>query len=148
MRALSMLCSELVVRSKRSSIILACLAACCASGLRLNAQILTRGDLQNETAEYEAASRRAEPPHMPAVEAGRIWLHLGVLYQHAGRYSQSEITYEHAMRLLTICSPVGSQQKLCAKFQLNFNRKSLDRLKCMVRLSLCADGNWVGNESA
>jgi tetratricopeptide (TPR) repeat protein len=106
MRALSMLCSELVVLSKRSSIILACLAACCASGLRLNAQILTRGDLQKETAEYEAASRSAEPPHMPAVEAGRIWLHLGILYQHAGRYGQSEIAYEHAMRLLTI-APVS-----------------------------------------
>lgn len=106
MRSLSMLCSELVVLSKRSSLILACLAACCASGLRLNAQILTRGDLQKETAEYEAASRSAEPPHMPAIEAGRIWLHLGILYQHAGRYGQSEITYEHAMRLLTI-APVS-----------------------------------------
>jgi tetratricopeptide (TPR) repeat protein len=74
--------------------------------LRLNAQILTRGDLQKETAEYEAASRSAEPPHMPAVEAGRIWLHLGILYQHSGRYGQSEITYEHAMTLLTI-APVS-----------------------------------------
>ena len=106
MRALSMLCSELVVRSTRSSIILACLAACCASGLQLNAQILTKGDLQRETAEYEAYSRSAEPPHMPAVEAGRIWLHLGILYQHAGKYGLSEITYEHAMRLLTI-APVS-----------------------------------------
>jgi tetratricopeptide (TPR) repeat protein len=106
MRALSILCSEFVVLSKRSSIILACLAACCASGLRLNAQILTRGDLQKEMAEYEAASRSAEPLHMPAVEAGRIWLHLGILYQDAGRYGQSEIAYEHAMRLLTI-APVS-----------------------------------------
>jgi tetratricopeptide (TPR) repeat protein len=106
MRAFSMLCSELVVLSKRSFIILACLAACCASGLQLNAQILTKGDLQRETAEYEAYSRSAEPPHMPAVEAGRIWLHLGILYQHAGKYGQSEITYEHAMRLLTI-APVS-----------------------------------------
>jgi tetratricopeptide (TPR) repeat protein len=106
MRALSMLCSELVVLSKRSPILLACLAACCASGMRLNAQILTREDLQKETAEYEAASRNAEPPHMPAVDAGRIWLRLGILYQHSGRYGQSEITYEHAMRLLTI-APVS-----------------------------------------
>jgi len=106
MRALSMLCSELVVLSKRSFIILACLAACCASGLRLNAQILTREALQKETAEYEAASRNAEPSHMPAVEAGRIWLHLAVLYQHSGKYGQSEIDYEHAMRLLTI-APVS-----------------------------------------
>jgi hypothetical protein len=64
MRALSMLCSEFVVLLKRSSIILASLAAFCASGLRLNAQILTRGDLQKETAEYEAASRSAELPHI------------------------------------------------------------------------------------
>jgi hypothetical protein len=76
MRALSMLCSEFAVLSRRSSVILTCLAACCASGLRLNAQILTQADLQNETAEYEVASRSAEPPHMSAVEAGRIWLHL------------------------------------------------------------------------
>src|ERR1700730_4635556 len=37
--------------------------------------------------------------------------------------------------LSPICSPVGSQQILCAQFQLNVNRKSLDRLKCIVRLS-------------
>lgn len=106
MRAFSLLSSELVALSKSSSIILTCLAACCASGLLLNAQILTRGDLQKETAEYEIASRSAEPPQMPAVEAGRIWSHLAVLYQDAGRYGQSEIAYEHAMRLLTV-APVS-----------------------------------------
>ena len=106
MRAFSMLCSDFVVLSKRSSIVLTYLAACCASGLRLDAQILTQGDLQRETAEYEVASRSAEPAHMPAVEAGRIWLHLGVLYQDAGRYGQSEIAYEHAIRLFTL-APVS-----------------------------------------
>ena len=106
MRAFSMLCSKFVILSRSSSIILTCLAACCASGLRLNAQILTQEDLQNETAEYEVASRSAEPPHMPPVVAGRIWLHLGVLYQDAGRFGQAETAYEHAMRLLTI-APVS-----------------------------------------
>jgi tetratricopeptide (TPR) repeat protein len=102
MKAFSMLSSGFVVRSKRSYLLLVCLAACCASGLRLKAQILTRGDLQRETAAYEAASRSAEPPQMPTVEAGRIWLRLGILYQDAGRYGQSEMAYEHAMRLLAI----------------------------------------------
>jgi tetratricopeptide (TPR) repeat protein len=106
MRTLSMLCSELVALLKRSSIILACLAACCPNDLRLNAQILTWGDLQRETAEYEAASHGADPSHMSALEAGRIWLHLGILYQDAGRYGQSEMAYKHAMRLLTI-APVS-----------------------------------------
>ncbi|WP_353072396.1 tetratricopeptide repeat protein [Tunturiibacter gelidiferens] len=101
MKAFSMLSSGFVVRSKRSYLLLVCLAACCANGLRLKAQILTREDLQRETAAYEAASRSAEPPQMPAVEAGRIWLRLGILYQDAGRYGPSETAYEHAMRLLT-----------------------------------------------
>src|SRR5260370_19527567 len=34
-----------------------------------------------------------------------------------------------------ICSPVGSQQILCAQFPLNVNRKAFDRIKRMVRLS-------------
>jgi len=66
MKAFSMLSSGFVVRSKRSYLLLVCLAACCASGLRLKAQILTREDLQSETATYEVASRSAEPPQMPA----------------------------------------------------------------------------------
>jgi tetratricopeptide (TPR) repeat protein len=107
MKAFSMLSSGFVVRSKRSYLLLVCLAACCASGLRLKAQILTRGDLQRETAAYEAASRSAEPPQMPTVEAGRIWLRLGILYQDAGRYGQSEMAYEHAMRLLTVVPVSG-----------------------------------------
>jgi hypothetical protein len=102
MKAFSMLSSGFVSRSKRSYLFLVCLAACCASGLRLDAQILTREDLQRETSAYEAASGSVKPPQMPAVEAGRIWLRLGVLYQDAGRFGQSKMAYEHAMRLLTV----------------------------------------------
>jgi tetratricopeptide (TPR) repeat protein len=88
------------------SIMIACLAACCAGGLRLNAQILTKEDLQKETMAYEAASRDAERSNMPAVQAGRIWSHLGTLYQDVGKYSQSQMAYEHALRLLTV-TPVS-----------------------------------------
>jgi tetratricopeptide (TPR) repeat protein len=102
MKAFSMLSNGFAVRSKRSYLLVVCLAACYAGGLRLKAQILTREDLQRETAAYEEASRSSEPPQMPAVEAGRIWLRLGILYQDAGRFGQSEMAYEHAMRLLTV----------------------------------------------
>jgi tetratricopeptide (TPR) repeat protein len=107
MKAISMLSSGFVVRSKRSYLLLVCLAAYCASDLRLKAQILTREDLQRETVVYEAASRNAEPPQMSAVEAGQIWLRLGVLYQDAGSYGPSEMAYEHATRLLTMVPGSG-----------------------------------------
>jgi tetratricopeptide (TPR) repeat protein len=74
----------------------------CAGGLSLNAQILTKEDLQKEIAVYEATSRDAEPPNMPSVQAGRVWSHLAVLYQDVGKYGESQIAYDHAMRLLTM----------------------------------------------
>lgn len=79
---------------------------CCAGGLSLNAQILTKEDLQKETAVYEASSHDAEPPNMPPLQAGRIWSHLATLYQDAGKYGESQIAYEHAMRLLSM-APVS-----------------------------------------
>ena len=39
---------------------------------------------------------------MAALQAGRIWFHLGTLYQDAGKYGQSELAFERAMRFLTI----------------------------------------------
>jgi tetratricopeptide (TPR) repeat protein len=102
MRALSILFNGFGMRSKRSYLLLVCLVACYANCLHLKAQILTREDLERETAAYEEASRSAESPQMPAVESGRIWLRLGILYQDAGRFGQSEMAYEHAMRLLTL----------------------------------------------
>lgn len=104
--------SKLSVRLDRAFLLIACFVGCCASDLQLNAQIMTQGDLQKEITVYESSSRSAEPPKMPAVQAARIWLRLGILYQDAGRYSQSEIAYEHAMRLLTI-DPI-SQPDLAA----------------------------------
>lgn len=74
----------------------------CAGGLSLNAQILTKDDLQKEIAVYEATSRDAEPPNMSSVQAGRIWSRLAILYQDVGKYSDSQIAYDHAMRLLTM----------------------------------------------
>lgn len=97
-------------RLQRMSMIIACLAACCISSLPLNAQILTREDLQKETMAYEAASRDLERSNMPSLQAGRIWSHLGTLYQDAGKYDQSQAAYEHAMRLLTM--PPVSQPDL------------------------------------
>jgi tetratricopeptide (TPR) repeat protein len=59
---------------------------------------------------YEAASRDAEGSNMPSIQAGRIWSHLGTLYQDAGKYDQSQTAYEHATRSLTI--PPVSQPDL------------------------------------
>jgi tetratricopeptide (TPR) repeat protein len=96
----------LSVRLQCARIIFVYLAACYAGGLSLNAQILTKEELQKETAVYEASSHDAEPPKVPSVQAGRIWSHLATLYQDAGRYGESQIAYEHAMRLLTM-APVS-----------------------------------------
>ena len=78
----------------------------CGSGLYLNAQILTKEDLQKETTVYEAASLQAETSNMSALQAGQLWSRLGTLYQDAGKYGQSERAFEHAMRFLTI-APVS-----------------------------------------
>ena len=66
-----------------------------------HAQILNRSDLEREIAQYEAASANANTVKMTALVAGRIWSHLGALYQDEGRFGQSEQAFEHAMRLLT-----------------------------------------------
>jgi tetratricopeptide (TPR) repeat protein len=73
----------------------------CANTLSLNAQIVTKNDLQKEIATYEAATRQTEASNTAALESGRIWSHLGTLYQDAGRYGQSEMAFERAMRLLS-----------------------------------------------
>jgi tetratricopeptide (TPR) repeat protein len=65
-----------------------------------NAQILTRQYLEKEIQTYQALSTRAEPPSMEPVSAGRVWSHLGSLYEDAGMYAQSEMAYLHAIRLL------------------------------------------------
>jgi len=78
----------------------------CAATLPLNAQILTKDDLQKEIATYEAAARQTEASNLAALQAGRVWSHLGTLYQDAGRYEQSQLAFERAMRLLTI-APVS-----------------------------------------
>jgi tetratricopeptide (TPR) repeat protein len=66
---------------------------------RLNSQLLTEKDVQREIA---SSSLQAKSPDMPGLQAGRIWSHLGMLYQDAGMYRESEQALEHAMRLLTL----------------------------------------------
>jgi tetratricopeptide (TPR) repeat protein len=73
---------------------------------QLKAQLLTKEDVQKEIATYQAASLQAKIPDMPGLQAGRIWSHLGTLYQDVGMYRQSEQALEHAMRLLTL-APVS-----------------------------------------
>ena len=77
-----------------------------ATGWQLNGQLMTKEDLQQEITTYQAASLQAKPPVMPELQAGRIWLHLGTLYQDAGMYGQSEQAFEHAMRILA-AAPVS-----------------------------------------
>jgi tetratricopeptide (TPR) repeat protein len=79
----------------------------CSDTLSLNAQIVTKNDLQKEIATYEAAARQTQTSNTAALQSGRIWSHLGTLYQDAGRYGQSEMAFERAMRLLSI-APVSN----------------------------------------
>jgi tetratricopeptide (TPR) repeat protein len=91
------------IRLKFQLIVAALLLGTCRL---LNAQLLTKEDLRKEIATYEASSLQAKTPDMTGLQAGRIWLHLGTLYQDAGMYHRSEQALEHAMRLLTL-APVS-----------------------------------------
>jgi tetratricopeptide (TPR) repeat protein len=71
-----------------------------ACNLGAHAQGPGKEDLQKQIHKYEAISAQADPPAMAPVPAGRIWEHLGQLYEDAGMYPQSETTYTHAIRLL------------------------------------------------
>jgi hypothetical protein len=75
------------IRSKFQLIVAALLLGTCRL---LNAQLLTKEDLLREITTYEASSLQAKTPDMTGLQAGRIWLHLGTLYQDAGMYYQSE----------------------------------------------------------
>lgn len=68
----------------------------------LGAQAQNRGDLEKQIELYRAASLHADPPEMKAVEAGRIWTRLGMLYEEAGKYMESEMAFVHALRLLEL----------------------------------------------
>jgi tetratricopeptide (TPR) repeat protein len=57
-------------------------------------------DLADQIELYRAASLHADPPAMTALQAGRIWTRLGMLYEEAGKYGQSEMAFVHALRLL------------------------------------------------
>jgi tetratricopeptide (TPR) repeat protein len=86
---------------------IACLGVLSGMGLRANAQILTQEDVQRKIEVFEAASLQAKTPNMPAIQAGQIWSHLGMLYEDAGRYGQSERAFKHAIELLTM-APVSN----------------------------------------
>jgi tetratricopeptide (TPR) repeat protein len=64
-----------------------------------HAQSASREDLQTQIQNFEANAAQADPPAMAPVPAGRIWAHLGSLYEDAGMYPQSETAYGHAIRL-------------------------------------------------
>lgn len=67
---------------------------------RLGAQAQNKDDLKKQIDIYRAASVHAGPPAMSAARAGRIWTRLGALYEEAGMYTQSEMAFVHALRLL------------------------------------------------
>jgi tetratricopeptide (TPR) repeat protein len=64
-----------------------------------NAQAADGSDLENQIRTFAIASLYADPPSMAPVPAGRIWSHLGSLYEDAGMYQQSEMAYMHSIRL-------------------------------------------------
>jgi tetratricopeptide (TPR) repeat protein len=71
-----------------------------SSPSRIISQALTSHDLEKEIQTYQVLSMRAEPPSMEPPAAGRVWSHLGSLYEDAGMYVQSEMAYLRAIRLL------------------------------------------------
>jgi len=68
--------------------------------LRAHAQSANLEELRKQIQQYEAISARADPPAMAPLAAGRIWSHLGQLYEDAGQYAQSETAFVRAIRLL------------------------------------------------
>jgi tetratricopeptide (TPR) repeat protein len=80
----------------------AAIILCVALGgsVQANAEVLSGADLQKQIQIYSAASQHADPPAMEPVAAGRIWRHLGSLYEDAGMYADSETAYVHAIHLL------------------------------------------------
>jgi tetratricopeptide (TPR) repeat protein len=78
-----------------------------ATGWQLNGQLMTKEDLEREITTYQVAFQQAKTPDMTGVQAGRIWLHFGALYQDAGMYGQSEQAFEQALRLLAV-APVST----------------------------------------
>jgi tetratricopeptide (TPR) repeat protein len=74
--------------------------------LPLNAQIMTRDDVQKQIGVYEEASRHTSGPSVPPLQAGRTWWRLGTLYQDAGMYGKAEPAFERALRLLEV-APVS-----------------------------------------
>jgi tetratricopeptide (TPR) repeat protein len=67
---------------------------------QLAAQSHDADELNRQIEQYRLASQHADPPEMNSVPAGRIWTRLGILYDEAGSYTQSEMAFVHALRLL------------------------------------------------
>ena len=84
--------------SRRATILGLALTVCAAA--RLGAQARNEADLNKQIEIYRASSLRADPPEMRPLQAGRIWTRLGMLYEEAGSYAQSEMAFLHALRLL------------------------------------------------
>ncbi len=80
-----------------------------SSGSRpASTQTLTGETLKTQIQIYAAESLCANPPGMAPVPAGRIWSHLGSLYEDAGMYAQAEMAYLHAIRLLEAAPVSGA----------------------------------------
>lgn len=70
----------------------------CLLGVIVNAQVLTKDDLQRQTKVYEKTLSQAKSLNISALQTGRIWLHLGTLYQHEGLHNRSEQAFQNAIR--------------------------------------------------
>ncbi len=68
----------------------------------VNAQMLTRDDLQRQVTLYENTLSKSKSLNISALQTGRIWLHLGILYQHEGLYDKSGQAFENAIRSFRI----------------------------------------------
>jgi tetratricopeptide (TPR) repeat protein len=63
-------------------------------------QILNNEDLRKQISAYQLASEHAEPPYMSSVSVGRVWSHLGTLYEDAGIYHESASAFQRAISFL------------------------------------------------
>ena len=95
------------IHCPQSKLILPCTSLLVLLGLsglssQLSAQQTAHDTLQEQIQTYSAVAATANPPGVNSVAAGRIWAHLGTLYENAGMYSQSESSYLHALHLLEL----------------------------------------------
>lgn len=98
---------HLFCRSNLIQVVILLVVCVSLPDLQAYSQAPAHQDLARQIQTYAALSTRAEPPLMEPLPAGRVWSHLGSLYEDAAMYTQSEMAYLHAIRLLKTSPPAA-----------------------------------------